>query len=544
MVIRLLIAIKYQHHMKEIAVARTDDLQNGEMQQIAVADSQILLSKINDKFYATSAVCTHNGAPLAKGILCQEKIICPWHNACFNAISGQQLEPPGLNSLAAFDVRVEGEQVLVKLPSEVSEQRTLAMARHVSQSNERTFVVLGAGAAGINAVEALRQSGFQGKVILVSAEKKLPYDRTKLSKNYLQGKAEADALSLRSCEFYDRYDIELRFGQEVTKVDALSKSLTFADGESLKFDSLLLATGGKAKQLDAPGIDLANIFTLRQPEDAEAILERVQDAKKAVIVGSSFIGMEAASSLIQQGLEVTVVSPSDVPFQKILGDELGKMFQKVHESKGVSFKFNSKATKFIGEKKVEYVVLENGDKLAADLVLLGIGVQPNTDYLEGIETSEKDQSICVNEYLQSEISDIYAAGDIATFPYAPMGESTRIEHWRLAAQHGRIAAANMLGKQELQSVAEVVPFFWSGQYDLKLRYVGHAEEWDHVYIDGDLDQREFLAFYLQNERVMAVAGINRDRDIAAISELMRQQKMPSANEIQNLDWLNLISKAK
>lgn len=531
--------------MKEIAVAEVEDLQNGEMRQIAVADSQILLSKINDKFYATGAFCTHYGAPLEKGILCGERIVCPWHNACFNAIAGQQEEPPGLDSLATFTTRVEGGEVIVKLPNDIPQKRTLEMAKHIVNVDSRVFAVLGAGAAGMRATERLRQQGFQGKIILISAEEKLPYDRTKLSKNYLQGKAEEDALSLRSCEFYAKHDIELRFGTAVTTVDALNKSLTFADGSSLEYDSLLIATGAKAKKLDVPGADLANIFTIRQPEDINAILATVNNAQKALVIGSSFIGMEAAASLTQQGLAVTVVSPSDVPFKKILGDKLGKMFQQIHEQKGVTFKFGTKATKFVGEKRVEYAVLANDEQIATDLVIVGIGVQPNTDFIQGIELNEKDNSIPVNEYLQTEIQDIYAAGDIASFPYAPMGKSTRIEHWRLAAQQGRIAADNMLHQytKDRQIARDIVPFFWSGQYDLKLRYVGHAEQWNEVYIDGDLDKPEFLAFYLKDSKVMAVAGINRDRDIVAISELMRQQKMPDTQKIKNqtINWSNLLT---
>ena len=530
--------------MKEIAVANVKDLQNGQMQQIAVEDSQILLLKIDDKFYATGAFCTHNGAPLETGVLCGEKIVCPWHNACFNAIAGQQQEPPGLDSLATFATRVEGEKVLVKFPDEISNRRTLEMAKYVLNVDNRTFVVLGAGAAGINAVETLRQKGFQGKVILISGERELPYDRTKLSKACLQGKAESKDLSLRDREFYAKHSIDLNFGQTVTKVDALNKSLTFSDGSILEYDSLLLATGGKARELDVPGSDLERIFTLRQPEDVISILNAVKNARKAVVVGSSFIGMEAAASLIQQGLEVTVVSPDKVPFQKILGQQLGQMFQKIHEAQGVSFKLDTKATKFIGQERVECVVLEDGEKIAADLVIVGIGVEPSTDYLQGIELEEKDNSIPVNEYLQTEIKDIYAAGDIATFPYAPMEEATRIEHWRLAAQQGRIAAINMLHQytSDRQSVSDIVPFFWSGQYDLKLRYVGHAEQWDEVYIDGDLaEEPEFLAFYLQNNQVMAVAGINRDRDICAISELMRQQKMPDAVAIKTVQhWVDML----
>ncbi|MEM7761795.1 MAG: FAD-dependent oxidoreductase [Cyanobacteria bacterium P01_A01_bin.40] len=529
--------------MKEIAVAKTGDLQNGQMRQITIGDSQILLSKINDRFYAVSAFCTHNGAPLEKGILSGENIVCPWHNACFNAIAGQQLEPPGLDSLTAFNTRVEGDQILVKLPDEILPQRTLEMAQYIPECDRRTLVILGGGIAGINAVEVLRQKGYQGKIILISGESQLPYDRTKLTKNYLQGKADQDALTLRNREFYDEHDIELCLGQVVTKVDGLKKTLTFSDDSTLEFDSLLLATGGSPRRLDVPGADLANIFTIRQPGDVDSILATAKDAKQALVIGSSFIGMEAVASLTQQGLAVTVISPRDVPFKKTLGDKLGKMFQNIHEKQGVTFNFGTKVTKFIGEEGVKQAVLENGDHIATDLVIVGIGVEPNTSYLEGIDLHEKDHSIPVNKYLQTEIEDIYAAGDIARFPYAPLGKSTRIEHWRLAAQQGRIAAANMMGKKRLQSVDEIVPFFWSGQYDFKLRYVGHAEQWDEVYIDGDLEQPEFLAFYYQDTQIMAVAGINRDRDLAAISELMRQQKMPNATTVkeQKIDWASEIS---
>ena len=526
--------------MKEVAVAKIDALQNGQMQQIAVGDSDILLSKIKDKFYATGAFCSHYGAPLAKGVLCGERIVCPWHNACYNAIAGQQEEPPGLDSLTHFAVRVEGEDVLVELPESVSQHRTVEMSRYEPSRDSRTFVVLGAGAAGTAAVEVLRQQGFQGKIVMISADTMLPYDRTKLSKAYLQGNAEPDALPLRDCEFYDKHSIELRFGSTVTKIDALNKKITLADSSSIEYDSLLLATGGTPRQLDVPGADLANIFTIRQPEDVNRILDTVKEAEKALVVGSSFIGMEAAASLIQQGLEITVVSPDDVPFKKILGDELGKMFQKVHEDKGVTFKFGKKAVEFTGKERVESATLDSGEEIATDLVIVGVGVSPNTDYLEGIELNDKDKSIPVNRYLQTEIEDIFAAGDIASFPYAPMEESTRIEHWRLAAQHGRIAATNMVGNR--REVDRIVPFFWSGQYDLKLRYIGHCEDWDEIKIDGDLQQPEFLTYYLKGDRVMAVAGINRDKDIAAISELMRLQKMPDAAAVKDteIDWCDMI----
>lgn len=534
--------------MREITIAKIDDLENGQMKQISVGDSQLLLSKIDDKFYATGAFCTHYGAPLEKGILCGERIVCPWHNACFNAISGQQEEPPGLDSLASFPTQVVGNNVRVTVPKEIFQQRILAMAKYRANADNRTFVILGAGAAGSTAVETLRQKGFQGRIIFISAERKLPYDRTKLSKSYLQGQVEEDSFPLRSCEFYDHNEIELQFGKAVIKVDTSGKSLTFEDGSSLNYDSLLLATGGSARKLDIPGADLENIFTIRQTEDVSSILHVVKNAQRALIIGSSFIGMEAAASLTQQGLEVTVVSPSDLPFKKILGEQLGKMLQKLHEKNGVTFKLETKAIEFIGDNKVEQVILENGEKITADLVIVGIGVELNTNYLEGIQLHQQDNSIRVNKYLQTEVEDVYAAGDIAYFPYAATEKFTRIEHWRLAAQQGKIAAQNMLHQNDggdsrlVTTVNNIIPFFWSGQYDLKLRYVGHAEQWDEIYIDGDIDQPKFLAFYLQEQKVMAVAGVNRDREMAAISELMRQQKMLDAKFIKekSIDWISKI----
>ncbi|AFZ34472.1 Ferredoxin--NAD(+) reductase [Stanieria cyanosphaera PCC 7437] len=519
--------------MKEIIVAKTTDLRDGQMQQIPVDDSQILLAKINGKFYATGAFCTHYGAPLAKGVLHEERVVCPWHHACFNLTNGNLKEPPALNDLPSFAVRIEGENVLVQIPKEIPDGCTPTMVDYDSE-DKRVFVIIGAGAGGSIAAETLRQQGFQGKIVLISQEANLPYDRTKLSKNYLQGKASEDSLPLRSCEFYQEHDIELRFGQAVTKVDTFTKTITLADNSTLPYDALLLATGGKARKLNIPGSDLDHVFTLRQVEDAQDILKTVKQAKKAVVIGSSFIGMEAAASLRQQGIEVTVVSPSSVPFAKILGEEVGKMFQQLHQEKGVTFYLKTKVTELQGDGKVETVVLDNGEQIDTDLVIVGIGVEPITDYLTGVELAE-DHSIPVSEYLQAAAPDLYAAGDIATFPYAPMGKPTRIEHWRLAAQHGRTAAYNMVNPRPIKF--DAIPFFWSGQYDLKLRYVGHATEWDQIALDGDLKKQEFLAFYVKDDRILAVAGCGRDQDIAAIAKLMSLNQMPDADQIHSTDWV-------
>ncbi|AFY55255.1 NAD(FAD)-dependent dehydrogenase [Rivularia sp. PCC 7116] len=524
---------------KDIRVANAKDLKKGEMRQVSVEDNEILLARVEDGFFATVAHCTHYGAPLVKGILNGERVICPWHNACFGVKNGKLEEPPALDALPHFPVRVEGEDLVVKLPEKISSQRIPEMGRYNPQADNRTFVILGAGAAGSAAAETLRQAGFEGRVVMLTKEDILPYDRTALSKKYLQNDSVKDSLILRSLEFYNQWDIEVYSHKSVTKVEPVKKTITFEDDTIFEYDALLVATGGKPRNLKVPGADLDNIFTLRKPEDADKIVAVAENAKTAVVVGSSFIGMEAASSLAQRDIKVTVVAPGTVPFEKILGGDIGATFRKLHESNGVSFRMGTKVKQFEGKGKVETAVLENGESLNADLVIVGIGVEPVTDFLQEIELNEKDGSVIVDEYLQA-ADNLYVAGDIARFPYAATGELTRIEHWRLAQQHGRVAARNMIG-EKIKFAS--VPFFWSGQFGVKLRYAGHAEEWDDIIIQGNLDEQEFLAFYVKDNQVLAVAGSQHDKDIAAITELMRLQQMPSEDEVRKskINWVEKLT---
>ncbi len=306
------------------------------------------------------------------------------------------------------------------------------------------------------------------------------------------------------------------------------KVITVETGETLTYDSLLIATGGQPRLLTVPGADLGNVFTLRSVADSDAILEAAQSAKQAVVVGSSFIGMEVASGLAQKGIHVTVVSPTSLPFEKTLGSELGRLFYQVHEEKGVSFQMGRKVKQLEGEGTVQTVVLDNGDRVVADLVVVGIGVQPVTDFIAGIDLDPKDQSVPVDEYLCA-AEGVYAAGDIARYPDWHTSDSMRVEHWRIAAQHGRIAAHNMAGKP---TKFRGVPVFWSMQFQFPIRYVGHATEWDELIIDGDLDRREFIAFYVKNNQVVAAASSKRDTETAAIAELLRLDQMPKPDELR------------
>ncbi|MEL6468939.1 MAG: FAD-dependent oxidoreductase [Cyanobacteria bacterium J06623_4] len=520
----------------QVLVCQVSDVPFGQMRQFEVDGQKMLLTHTEDGISAIAPHCSHYGAPLKKGVLHAGRIVCPWHNACFNAVTGAQLSPPGRDDVTQFPstVEIQAGNVYVTLLEDPAEHILPYLTRPNPDKDSRTFVIVGAGAAGEAAAQMLRQVEFAGKIIVLSAEDKLPYDRTKLSKAYLQSDSVDTVPALRPASFYREYGIKIKTSARVTDLDIEAQQLTYGYGETLSYDALLIASGGTVKTLPIEGAELENVFTLRNAADAKQILATALKAKKAVVIGSGFIGMEAAASLRQQGLEVTVVSPSKVPFEKVLGEAVGKLFQQVHESNGVKFILQDKAAKLQGDGKVSSVVLESGENLPADIVVVGIGVKPATEFANGLLKDDKTGSIVVNQYLQA-TANVYAAGDVTQFPHFITGEPTHIEHWRLAMQQGRIAACNMMGQQV---AFKAVPFFWTGQFDLKLRYVGHSEAYEEVIIQGSLEEKSFLAFYIQEHQAMAVSGIGRDRDIAAISELMRLRKMPTPEKIKSsdMDW--------
>ena len=506
----------------KVAATRLSEIANGEMKEVKVGETAVLLARVDDKCYAVGAHCTHYGAPLAEGALVGDRIICPWHHACFNARNGNLEEPPALDSLMNYDVRTEGDEIFVDVTDPTVDRRTPEMAEPNPEKDSRVFVIIGGGAAGYMAAQTLREDGFKGRIRMITRESQTPYDRPNLSKDYLHGHAEPEWIPLRGDDFYEQHGIEMLFEKIVVNVDVERKIVEFSDGEDCSYDNLLVATGGVPRRLELPGADLRNIFALRSFDSADEIISSASGAKRAVVIGAGFIGMEAASSLRQLGLDVTVIAPDKVPFEKILGGEIGKVFQREHEKNGVRFMLGESVTGFDGEEVINRVLLSSGQSVDADLVIVGIGVKPETDILGGL-TLHKDGGVIADEFLK--IADsVYAAGDIAHVPDARAGEHVRIEHWRTAQQQGRIAAHNMAGKPTRY---DSVPFFWTTQFDITLNYVGHARSWDEIVVKGDTAAHDFLAYYVKDGKVIAAAGMNHDRDLALIEELMRLNQMPT-----------------
>jgi NADPH-dependent 2,4-dienoyl-CoA reductase/sulfur reductase-like enzyme/nitrite reductase/ring-hydroxylating ferredoxin subunit len=518
-------ALKYVH------VANTPDLRDGEMKEVSAGETRVLLARVDDRFHAVSATCPHYGAPLADGVLCGTRVVCPWHHAAFNVVSGGLEEPPALDTLACYDVRVDGERIMVNVPDGSPDRHTPIMTKPDTLADPRQFVIIGAGAAGYAAAQTLREEGFRGNVVMITREDRAPYDRPNLSKDYLQGHAEPEWMPLRSAEFFKEHNIDLVLNKEVTRVDPTRRTITFEGGETMDYDSLLVATGAAPVRLNIAGSDLKNVYLLRSFSDADAIIEAAGRCRRAVVVGASFIGMEAANSLRERGLEVTVVAPSQEPFEATLGAQVGAVFRRLHESHGVRFKLGSIVYRFEGSHNVEAVVLDNGERIETDMVVVGVGVRPVTHFVEGVELDEAGAVVVDSRMCAAD--SIFAAGDIVNFVDPRTGERTRIEHWRTAQQQGRTAARNMAGRD---TVFEGVPFFWTRQFDAALLYVGHVANWDQIIYRGDLSLHDFLAFYIKGGRVCAVAGMNRDREMAAAEELMRLGRMPSAEQLK---WDNM-----
>jgi apoptosis-inducing factor 3 len=466
-----------------------------------VGQDAVLLARRGDEFFAIGATCSHYGGPLAEGLIVGDTVRCPWHHACFSLRSGEAVAPPAFNPMSCWRVEKRNGTVFVREKLERPDKPTPGKAK--SAKRERV-VIVGGGAAGFAAAEMLRREGFSGSVTLLSSDDAAPYDRPNCSKDYLAGNAPEDWMPLRPLEFYKDQSIELELRTEVTGIDAKARQITLASGRSMPFDKLLLATGAEPVRLDIPGADQPHVHVLRSLADSRAIIAKAKEARRAVVLGASFIGLEVAAALRTRKIEVHVVAPDRQPLERVLGREFGDFIRAIHEEHGVVFHLEETPTAIDAGN----VRLKGGASLPADLVVVGIGVRPRTQLAEraGLKT---ERGVAVNEYLESSAPGIFAAGDIARWPDPHTGEHLRIEHWVVAERQGQAAARNMLGQGQRFSD---VPFFWSQHYDVPINYIGHAEKWDDLDIEGNIESRDCLVRYRRNGKALAVASIFRDVD--------------------------------
>ena len=484
----------------EVGVALSD-LPEGTPVLGHARGEEIVLVRQGDVVRAVGATCSHYGGPLGKGLVAGESLRCPWHHARFDLRTGEALGAPALNSIACYEVQRRGERVTVGPKKSVPVPKP-------PPTSPGAIVIVGAGAAGAAAVERLRQLGYAGTITLVGDEAPGPVDRPNLSKDYLAGTAPEEWLPLRSRKFYDKIGVDLRIGDGASDLNPARKTLTLASGQTLSYDALLLATGAEPVRLALGGASSPPLFTLRTLADSREIIAAASKARRAVVIGSSFIGLEAAASLRARGIEVDVVSRDRLPLERVLGEALGRFVQQLHEEHGVRFHLAA-TPRALGPQGVE---LEEGGTLPADFVVLGVGVRPRTDLAQraGLRI---DNGIVVDTFLRTSAPGIWAAGDSARYPEPRLGAPVRIEHWVVAQRQGQAVARDMLG---LGAPFHDVPFFWSQHYDVRLAYVGHAESWDAVEVTGSFAKRDATVVYRRAGRVLAVVTVGRDRQSLAV----------------------------
>ena len=473
------------------------DVAEGRIVHGRVGEEEVMVARVDGALFAVGARCTHYQGPLAEGLLVGQTVRCPWHHARFCLRTGEAIGAPAIDPISLWIVDERDGKIFVGARAE--QPKTTPRIR---VSRPRRVLVAGGGAAGFAAAEMLRRHGFDGAVTIASAESEAPYDRPNCSKDYLSGEAPAEWMPLRDPAWYESNDVDLRLNTEITALDLGARTAALKSGESLPYDALIIATGSEPQRPPIPGFDGPNVHVLRTTKDADAIAKAGEGARRVVVVGASFIGLEVAASLRHRGLEVMIVAPEPVPLEKVMGQDLGRWIQSLHEQQGVVFHLGRKPTGYVGGQ----LTLDTGEILDADFVVAGTGVRPRTALAQNAGL-KIDNGVVVDRWLRTEAADVYAVGDIARFPDLHSGQPIRVEHWVHAERQGQHAARTILGDDRPYRDP---PFFWSAHYGTSIRYAGHAEGFDPPSIEGSLDQNDAEIRYRKDGRTLAVATVGRD----------------------------------
>lgn len=485
-----------------------ESLKNGISLLGHVGGEPVLLVKQEGEIFAVGALCTHYNGPLHEGLIEGETVHCPWHHACFNLRTGEATKAPALNPIASWNVEIQDSKVFV-----VDKKTPVIHARAGTET--KRFLIIGAGAAGVSAAVMLRRHGFQGSVTVVDEGKDLPYDRPNLSKDLLAGSAPENWVPLYSAKFYKENKINLLLDSKAVKIDSHHGQVLLSNGKTLFYDRCLIATGGFPRKPAIPGIDKSHVYFLRTLLDCRRIIARTSWAFRAVIIGGGFIAMEAASALRMRNIEVSIVFQEELPLMKVVGVHVGSYLKKLHEKNGVKF-YGGCHIKEIRERSV---LLDDGQKLDCDFVLVGAGIELNTS-LAGATGCHVDDGVTVDEYLETSVPGIFAAGDIARWPDPRCERLIRVEHWEVAERQGQVAALNMMGDRvKFQDV----PFFWTTQYDLRVRYVGYSDCFDRMDVMGDMDKDNFAVAFYEDQRIAALLTVGRDKENLLVEQALEEK---------------------
>lgn len=492
--------------------AELSELEENRPYAVKLGKKNILLVRIGNRVYANLAKCTHYGAPLKEGIVVGNEVVCPWHAARFKIEDGRVTAPPALQNLTRYEVKIEEGKVYVR--------KTRTETRKVTSTGKReTVVIIGAGGAGTACAQALRDEGYDGKIRIITAESSYPYDRPNLSKEFLTGEVKQEWMFLHPENYYSDNEIEIVFNEKVMEIDLKDKKVILASGGKMEYDKLVLATGAIPRTPDISGVYTQGFYLFRSMSDASAILSALEKSKRVVIIGDGFLGLEIASSLREKDVDVELVGRSEVPLRKVFGERIGGWIKHLHKESGTIYHSGRTVREIRGVGKVKEVLLDDGTLISTSIVIAAVGVIPAVDYLEGTGIT-KNNGVIVNQFLETPIDDIYAAGDIAIVPDPITREKRRIEHWVEAQNQGIHVARVIVGKKQKYSE---VPFFWTHQCDKSIKYFGYASRIDSIKYRGSVEDGEFIAGYFRRGRLRAVAGCGMAEELLYLGELIKNR---------------------
>ena len=522
--------LKDDMNLIEKVICNVTDIEDNEMREFDIGfDKTILLVKQNGIFFAIGSKCSHNNAQLSMGVLGERRVRCPMHGACFNIETGDIEDFPGLDSIPSFIVNVEQGHVKIKVKlSDLKNNKRIKWMAGKDKKDQRTFVIIGGGPCAQTCAETLRQSSFKGTIVMICKEDILPYDRTRISKAMDSKK---EQLQLRNQVFFKKHDIKILLSTSATKLT--NNQVLLSNGNYLKFDKVLIATGARAKIPNIPGIDLQNIFTLRTLADAHEIHSQLTLKSHVVILGSSFVALEAAAYCVDKVLNVIVIGIDDIPLKYSFGVAIGTRIMEFCQENKVFFEMNSGITQCIGKDGIlKAVQLSNGDILKANILILGIGSELNTDFLidSGILINENG-SISTNLFMETNMQNMYAAGDIANSPiFTNHNELDTIGHYGLAQYHGKVAALNMCG---ITTELKAIPYFWFTLFERTFNFTGHGKTSEVIY-EGNLKALKFVAFYFDAEEfLIGMASCQPHKSVAEFAEKLAQG---SQFHKSNIEW--------
>ncbi|OQV13035.1 Apoptosis-inducing factor 3 [Hypsibius exemplaris] len=522
----------------ELLVCHHGDLKHGEIRELTIENAKLLLIRDADQYFIVGNKCSHYNGPLRKGSYFNGRLRCPWHGACFNLVTGEIEEYPGLDGVPAFPVKVVKGSVIVQVDRRLlGRAKVLPAMSKVDLTVETIFVIVGGGPASLVAAETLRKKNFCGRIVIFAKEQMAPYDRPKLSKVL---DVDPNMLLLRDSEHYKKYDIELMIDQEIVSIDPSDRTVTAKTKLMLRYDKLLICTGGSPRRLNVPGCKLKNICCLGTPDEAAFVATAGQD-KRIVIIGASFLALEVAAFMGYKAKSVSITCRSNYPFENLLGRHIGKLLRQMLRDRGVIFYENSNVVGFEGTDGAVSGVLIKSDKTkdlvtaTAELVLYAIGAVPrtipNTKCLlnSGVEL-DADGYINVDQFMRTNIERVFAAGDCSTFPLSDSGSRAKVQHWAMAHSQGRIASLNMMSSGHLEPLRSV-PYFWTTIFGKNIRYAGYCDSFDDVMITGDLENGRWVAFYLKQDDVKAVATMNYDGVASQFADLQMAGKFTTRADL-------------